>query len=116
MLEDKERLFIDYWELNREKEKKVVYRLLTGLPVGLMFAAPVFLALFSSQFWFKRADMVAHSSLSSVVLMLAGVLIAAFVALFYKTHQWEMKEQQYLEFKAKQKRDALKEASSGGEG
>ncbi|MEP7257433.1 MAG: hypothetical protein ABI687_03575 [Flavitalea sp.] len=109
MLEDKERLFIDYWELNRNKEKKLVYRLLTGLPVGLMFAVPVFLALFSSQFWFKRADMVAHSQLSAVVMILAGLLIAGFVALFYKTHQWEMKDQQYLEFKAKEKRGDRKE-------
>jgi Tfp pilus assembly protein PilN len=46
--------------------------------------------------------MEANSQSSPLVLMIAIICIAVFVGVFYKRHQWEMKEQQYLEFKAKE--------------
>ena len=101
MLNEKERLFVEYWELNREREKKFGIQLVTGFPIGLLFAAPIFLLLLSGQFWYKRADMVANAQLSPVLLILAGIVIAAFVAVIYKKHQWEMKDQQYRELRTK---------------
>jgi hypothetical protein len=48
--------------------------------------------------------MVASASLSPVLLVVAVVMIALFVAVMYKRHQWEMKEQQYNELKMKENR------------
>jgi len=99
---EQERLFIQYWEANREREGKLLTQLLFGIPVGMLFSLPVLVILISAKLWYKRADMEANSSLSPVVLISAVVIIAGFVAVFYKRHQWDMKEQQYLEFKARQ--------------
>lgn len=101
MLNEQEQSFIDHWKIKREREGRILYQWLAGLPVGLLFAVPVFLILFSGRFWYKRADMVANSQLSPLVLIIAVVLIASFVAVVHKRHQWEMKEQQYKQLKAK---------------
>jgi membrane protein DedA with SNARE-associated domain len=73
-----------------------------GLPVGLLFSLPIILLLYTGRFWFKRADMVANSQLNVGVLIVAIILIAVFVSVVYKRHQWEMKEQQYQELKARE--------------
>jgi hypothetical protein len=101
MLDEREQEFIRYWEANRLREKRLDFQLLAGIPVGLIFALPVLLLLFSGRFWYKRADMDMNTMLSPYVLVSAIFLIVVFVAVFYKRHQWDMKEQQYLELKAK---------------
>jgi hypothetical protein len=101
MLNEKEKLFVDYWEAHRERQKSLLFQLLSGLPIGLLFSLPIIFLLFTGKLWFKRADMVANSQLSPVVLVGAVLLIAVFVAVMYKRHQWEMKDQQYKELKAK---------------
>lgn len=101
-MEERERLFVEYWEARRLKEKSLFYQVLTGLPIGLLFGIPIILVMFSGRYWYKRADMVANSELSTIILMIAILLIAVFVAVIYKRHQWEMKEQQYLEIKARE--------------
>ena len=103
MINENEKLFIEYWEKNRLKQNSLVYQLLTGLPVGLLFALPIFLILFSGRWWHKRADMVANSQMNPWVLTLAVFIIAVFVAILFKKHRWDMREQQYLELKAKAK-------------
>ena len=102
MLDQKEKLFVEYWELNRMKEKNIFYQALTGLPIGLLFALPIIFILFTGRYWFKRADMVANAELSPVILVTAVLLIAMFVAILYKRHQWDMKEQQYKQLKVKE--------------
>ena len=54
--------------------------------------------------WFERANMVANSRLSSVVLVLAIMILSLFMAFFYRRFRWEMMEQRYQELKAAQKR------------
>jgi hypothetical protein len=105
MLTEREKEFIEYWEQNREKEKKTFRQLLIGLPLGLVFAIPILLN-FSSN-WYKRANMWArgHSDDNTVtVLVIAVILIAVFVAIFSKKHKWDMYEQQYQELLNKKKR------------
>ena len=104
MLDQKEKLFVEYWELNRMKEKNIFYQLFTGLPIGLLFALPIIFILFTGRYWFKRADMVANTELNPVILVSAVLMIATFVAILYKRHQWDMKEQQYKELKVKENR------------
>jgi hypothetical protein len=103
---EREKLFVEYWEKHRLREKSLGYQILSGLPRGLLFALPIILILLTSRFWYQRADMVANSQMSAIVLMVAVLLIAVFVAVMYKRHQWEMKEQQYLEIKARNKTES----------
>ena len=102
MISEQEKMFLRYWEANRLKEKRITKQLLIGLPVGMLFGLPIIFMLFSGKFWYKRADMEANTHLNPLVLMVAVIIIIVFVAVFYKRHQWEMKEQQYLEIKARQ--------------
>ena len=102
-LSQAEKDYIEYWEKNRLREKKVLNQLLIGLPLGILFAAPVLLNLFSR--WYTRANMEANSQMNPMVLLLAMLMIIVFIAIFSRRHKWEMKEQQYREFIAK--RDAL---------
>lgn len=108
MLNEQEKLFLVYWEANRLKEKKLFKQLLIGLPIGVLFGLPVIIILFSGKFWYKRADMVANTQLNPFVLVAAVIMIIVFVAIFYKRHQWDMKEQQYLEIKAKHENEQSK--------
>ena len=105
MLNEQEKMFLEYWEANRLKEKKIMKQLLIGLPVGALFGVPIILMLILGRFWYKRADMEASSYLNPFVLIMAVVIIIVFVAIFYKRHQWDMKEQQYLEMKARQQNE-----------
>jgi hypothetical protein len=36
-----EEKFIEYWEKNRDKESKLTFQLLSGLPWGLLFSLPI---------------------------------------------------------------------------
>jgi membrane protein YdbS with pleckstrin-like domain len=101
MLEEHEKKFIEHWEKHRERESDLMFQLLSGLPIGLLFSVPILLVMFSGRWWFKRADIVANSHLSPWVLAIAVFIIAIFVAVLYKRHQWDMKEQQYHELKRK---------------
>ena len=101
MVTEDEKMFLKYWETNRLKEKKIMKQLLIGLPIGVLFGLPVIFILFSGRFWYKRADMEANTHLNPFVLVVAVIMIIVFVAIFYKRHQWDMKEQQYLEIRGK---------------
>ncbi|MGZ5247903.1 MAG: hypothetical protein ACXWV5_12630 [Flavitalea sp.] len=103
MTSEQEKEFIQYWEEVREHQGKLRTQLFSGIPIGLMFAVPVIIILITSRFWFKRADMVANAKLDPLVFGIAIFLITVFVAVFYKRFQWEQKEQQYQEFKVRQK-------------
>ncbi len=96
---DDEKRFIEYWEQNRAKEKKILNQLLIGLPLGILFAAPVLLNLFFG--WYKRAEMQANSRLNPIVLITALMLIIVFVAIFSRRHKWDLKDQHYRELIAR---------------
>jgi hypothetical protein len=98
-LSEQEKQYIEYWEKNRLREKKLLNQLLVGLPLGILFGAPVLINLFTG--WYKRADMEVNTRLNPIVLIIAILLIIVFVAIFSRKHKWEMKEQQYKEFVAK---------------
>lgn len=101
-ISEQEKLYIEYWEKNRLREKKLLNQLLIGLPLGILFGAPVLINLFTG--WYKRADMEVNTRLNPVVVIVAILLIIVFVAIFSRKHKWEMKEQQYREFLAKRDR------------
>ena len=97
--------FMEYWELNRQKQKKRLNQLMLGLPLGILFAMPIIVNFLLGRFWYKRADAVGLSQFSPMVLIVAALLIAVFTALLNRQFRWEKLEQQYLELKAREKKD-----------
>ena len=101
MLTEEEKKFIAWWEANRDREKRVFRQWLIGLPVGVLFGIAI--AINFSSGWNKQAAYIANSSFNPMVLVIAVLIIVTFVAIFSKRHKWEMNEQRYKEFKAKEK-------------
>ena len=102
MVTDQEKLFIDYWEQNRDKQKKWFYKLAFGLPVGLVFAFPILLSVIFHD-WYKRMIFISGSQLTVVLIAVIG--IAVFFALFKMKFNWEENEQRYKELKFKEEKD-----------
>ncbi len=96
--------FMEYWEQNREKQKKLLNQLMLGLPLGILFATPIIVNFLLGRFWYKRADAVGLSQFNPIVLIVAALLIAVFTALLNRRFRWEKLEQQYLELKAREKK------------
>jgi hypothetical protein len=101
---EEERKFLDYWTVQRNKERKLLTQLMFGLPIGILFSVPLLINFFLGKFWYKRADAVGISQFSPTVLVVAVLLITVFVALLNRRFRWEKLEQQYLEIKAKEKK------------
>jgi formate/nitrite transporter FocA (FNT family) len=99
MLSEKEEIFLEYWSNNREKQKTSLRPLLVGMSSGFLLGISLIVIVQTGLD--QRATMLANSKLSSVVFLLAIVLIAVFMAFLYRNFRWEMQEQQFLELKAK---------------
>lgn len=103
-LSEKEEKFLTYWQKERERQKKWLYQLGFGLPVGLLLGALILANFYSG--WYKRADMIANSRFNPVVLFLAVGIIAVFFAIFSKKFQWDQQEQRYRELLHKKQLNA----------
>jgi peptidoglycan biosynthesis protein MviN/MurJ (putative lipid II flippase) len=107
MLTEEEQQFIEYWEKNRDKQKKFFKQLAIGLPMGVLFAVAIFVNLISG--WYKRATMVfnANPSIKSliIVLIIAVLLIVVFVSVFSVKLKWERNDQRYRELMFKKESD-----------
>ena len=90
--------FLTYWSKNREQQRTSIRPFLIGLSAG--FALGISLLLVLSTGWYERANMEANSKLSSIVFLVAILLISFFMAFFYRKFRWEMQEQRYLELLA----------------
>ena len=102
MLTKDEKLFLDYWEKNRDKEKNFFRQIAGGLPIGLVFALPVLVAVIFHG-WYKN---MTYISGSQIIVIIIGVLgVAVFFAIFRMKFKWESNEQLYKELKFKEKKD-----------
>lgn len=101
MLSEEEKYFIEYWEINRLRKRKVWKQLAIGLPAGVAIVAAIFINLFSR--WDKKADMAMQKEKPSliIVLVIASLLIVSFIVIFSARHRWDMDEQHYKELMAK---------------
>jgi uncharacterized membrane protein len=100
MLTTEEKDFIEYWERNRVKQKRLVKQFLIGLPLGVLFATLIFVNFLSG--WYKRADMIINSQGSLIlVVLVAVILIVIFVSIFSVRHKWDINEQRYRELLSK---------------
>ena len=101
MLNSEDEIFLVYWSKNREQQRTAIRPFLVGLSAGFMIGISLLLLLSSG--WYERANMQANSRLSSVVFLLAILLISFFMAYFYRKFRWEMQEQRFLELLARKK-------------
>jgi membrane protein YdbS with pleckstrin-like domain len=96
MLTEEEKEFIEYWQANREKKKKIRRQLSVGLPAAVLMVAAIFANLFSG--WDKRAQMALSMDPSLIlVLIVAAFLIVIFITIFSARHRWDLNEQRYRE-------------------
>jgi predicted histidine transporter YuiF (NhaC family) len=107
MLTEKEEAFLIYWEKARIRQKKLVYQLGVGLPIGLVFGMVIIANFYSG--WYKRAEMVANARFNPIVLYVAVIIIAVFFAIFSKKFQYDQQEQKYLELKHKKRKAEKKD-------
>ena len=106
MLTPEERGFVDFWRENRLRRKKIFRQLSLGLPLGMLLVIAIFANFFSG--WYKRADMVRNEATQKndasliLVLIVAALLIVAFVIIFSVRHKWDINEQRYRELVARE--------------
>lgn len=123
MLSEKDKQFIIYWENAREEEGKFRNKLLSGLPMAILFGMPIILLMLVVKIfipnWYMKAESkdtniivpewsekFAKVSTSDFIIVLIAVLIAVlFYAYFRKHFKWEMNEQLYKELKYKEKKE-----------
>jgi uncharacterized membrane protein len=110
MLSEKEESFLKYWEGARNRQKKLLYQLGVGLPVGLLFGMMIIMNFYAG--WYKRADMIANSRFNPIVLYIAVIIIAVFFAIFSKKFQFDQQEQRYKELVAKKRKITSKDADA----
>lgn len=111
MLSKTDEDFLQYWEQNREKEKKLMRHIIIGLPLGLLISGGIILSLDLN--WYERANMVANSQTNPLVILAAVTGITIFTTIFYKRFKWDMNEQHYQELlhkKQKENADAAEAA------
>lgn len=100
MLTEEETKFIEYWEANRLRRKKVMKQLSLGLPLATLLVVTIFINFFSG--WYKKAEMVKNKEPSLIlVLLVACILIVVFTTVFSVRHKWDRYEQHYRELLAK---------------
>ena len=100
MLTEEEKKFVAWWEANRTREKQLFRQWLIGLPMGMLFGIGIAINYLAG--WDKQAAYRANGSFNPLVLVIAMLIIITFVAVFSKKHKWDMNEQRYKEFKAKE--------------
>jgi membrane protein YdbS with pleckstrin-like domain len=100
MYTEEEKQFLEYWEQRRSGKKSSFRQLVLGLPLGVLLVVAIFVNFFSG--WYKRADEMLHSNASLVlVVLVAALLIVAFVVVFSVHHKWDMNEQRYKELRSR---------------
>jgi hypothetical protein len=104
-LTTEETRFVEWWEGERDRQRRKVFQLWIGLPLGLLFSLPIVLNFLAGRFWYRRADAVGVSQFNPLVLLVAVVLIAGFTGFFYRRFRWEENEQRYRSFLAKRDSD-----------
>jgi uncharacterized BrkB/YihY/UPF0761 family membrane protein len=101
MLTNEENGFIEYWDQNRLRKKKVWRQLAVGLPMSVAIVVSILVNIIFH--WHKEADKAMKQEQASLIIVLiaAALLIVVFIVIFSARHRWEMNEQYYKELLAK---------------
>jgi undecaprenyl pyrophosphate phosphatase UppP len=104
MLSQQEKDFLRYWEANRLNKKRFLRQFSIGLPLGVLIVVAIFVNVLSG--WYREADTIIRSNSSlMIVIIIALIITAVFIAIFSSRHKWEQNEQRYLELKQKQEKN-----------
>ncbi len=104
MITAKERQFIAYWEQEREWRSKFSNKLLSGLPMAMLFGIPIILSIVVVYFYFPEwYTKISNTSPGMFITVVIAVLIAILFFSYFRMHyKWEMNEQLYQELKNKE--------------
>ncbi len=104
MLSEKDKAFLHYWELHREKENTVLSKLTRGFPMALLFGLPIILLVVSVRLflpeWYMKISGTSTGMFFTAVIAMMGVVL--FYAFFRMQYKWEMNEQLFKELKIKE--------------
>jgi multisubunit Na+/H+ antiporter MnhB subunit len=108
MLTEKDEAFIRYWEHARLYEGSFWRKLLSGLPMALLFSLPVLLLIIAVKMYLPEFETrISKVPASVYVVVVAAVLLIALFFAYFRMHlRWEENEQFYKMLKEKQKRAA----------
>lgn len=99
-----------YWERSREAESTWTSKLVRGLPMALMFSFPILLSVVTIRLflpeWYTKVSKTSSGMFLTVTI--AVLILAVFFALFRMHYKWELNEQLYQEYRA---RDAASDKS-----
>ena len=102
MITKEEESFIEYWEKNRDREKKIWRQFLYGSPWGFTFALPILIAVIFHD-WYKNMVQISPSLITLIIITVIG--IAVFYTLFSMQFKWDRNEQIYEELKFRQDKE-----------
>ncbi|HWR32826.1 MAG TPA: hypothetical protein VN451_04845 [Chitinophagaceae bacterium] len=105
MFTQEENDFLQYWEQNRLRKRKVLKQLYVGFPFAVLLIIAIFANFFSG--WYKRADMQIRAEAASLIPVLIGgaLMIVAFIVIFSARHRWDMNEQRFNELLSRKKKE-----------
>ena len=99
MLTEEEKGFLNYWEQNRLRKKRIWRQLAVGLPLGVAFAGAILINIYSG--WNSAGTYLKHNAERLLIVMAAVLLTVIFIVIFSARHRWDMNEQRYKELMAK---------------
>ena len=99
MLTEEEKGFLNYWEQNRLRKKRIWRQLAVGLPLGAAFAGAILINVYSG--WNAAGAYLKHNAERLLIVMAAVLLTVIFIVIFSARHRWDMNEQRYKELMAK---------------
>ena len=102
MLTPEEEKFLAYWSDSRNRVKSGFRQYRTGLSIGMVLGIGIIISLLSG--WYSRANMVANSQSTPLVLLFGIVIISVFCSYFYRQYQREANDQRYKELIAKKEK------------
>ena len=112
MLSDSEKKFMQRWETERDRLQSVSGKLISGLPVALLFSLPIIMSViliwFFSPKWYTKISNTAPGTF--LTILIAVILCIVFFSYFRMYHIWETNEQLYSELMAKSK---MEDSSDG---
>ena len=104
MLSEKDKEFIIYWEKERERQNSISAKIISGLPMAILFCVPILLFitviyLFLPEWYTKVSNKLPGAVLTIIIAL---IIMVFFFAYFRMQFKWESNEQYYLELKHKQ--------------
>jgi MFS superfamily sulfate permease-like transporter len=103
MLSEKDKVFMAYWEKEKERRKTFSARLIDGLPMAALFSVPILLFITTVYLffpeWYTRISSRLPGSITTIVI--AVIICILFFSYFRMQYKWEMNDQLYRELKQK---------------